>query len=137
MRFVPGSHNQIVDHTNTHAEDNMLSLGQEIAVTVNEADAVDAELKPGQMSLHHGRVFHGSNPNHSDDRRIGIAIRYLPTSMKQRAGGQMAAMLVRGEDKFGNFRACRRPSGLMREDDYKHWLEVSGARVNVLMKGDA
>ena len=137
MRFVPGSHTQIVDHTNTHHDNNMLSLGQEVAVEVNEADAVDAELKPGQMSIHHGRVFHGSNPNTTDDRRIGIAIRYLPTSMKQRPGGKMSAMLVRGEDKYGHFQPCRRPSGLMQEDDYKHWLEVSGARVNVLMSGDA
>lgn len=137
MRFVPGSHTQIVEHTNTHEEDNMLSLGQEVAVEVKDCDAVDAELKPGQMSIHHGRVFHASNPNTTDDRRIGLAIRYLPTSMKQRPGGNMAAMLVRGEDKFGHFQPCRRPSGLMQEADYKHWLEVSGARVNVLMSGDA
>ncbi len=137
MRFVPGSHTQTVDHTNTHHENNMLSLGQEVAVEVKEADAVDAELKPGQMSIHHGRVFHGSKPNTTDDRRIGIAIRYLPTSMKQRSGGKMSAMLVRGEDKYGHFQSCRRPTGLMQEDDYKHWLQVSGARVNVLMSGDA
>lgn len=137
MRFVAGSHTRIVEHTNTRHDDNMLSLGQEVAVEVNEADAIDAELKPGQMSIHHGRVFHASNPNSTDDRRIGLAIRYLPTSMKQRRGGQMAAMLVRGEDKYGNFRPCRRPSGLLQEGDYKHWLEVSGARINVLMSGDA
>ena len=57
--------------------------------------------------------------------------------MKQRPGGKMAAMLVRGEDKFGHFQACRRPTSLLQEDDYKHWLEVSGARVSVLMSGDA
>jgi non-heme Fe2+,alpha-ketoglutarate-dependent halogenase len=137
MRFVPGSHKQIVEHNNTGHDNNMLSLGQEIAVDVNEADAVDAELRPGQMSIHHGRAFHASNPNTTDERRIGLAIRYLPTSMKQQPGGKMAAMLVRGEDKYGHFRPCRRPSGVMQEADYKHWLEVSGARVNVNMKGDA
>ncbi len=137
MRFVPGSHTEIVDHNNTHHDNNMLSLGQEVAVKVDDADAVDAELKPGQMSIHHGRVFHASNPNTSDDRRIGLAIRYLPTSIKQRPGGRMSAMLVRGEDRYGHFQPCRRPSGLMLEADYRHWLEVSGARVNVLMGGDA
>lgn len=137
MRFVPGSHNQVVDHNNTEAGDNMLSLGQEIAVEVNESDTVDAELKPGQMSLHHGRAFHASHPNRSDDRRIGLAIRYLSTRMKQAPGGKMAAMLVRGKDEHGHFQPCRRPSGLLLEDDYKHWLEVSGARVNVIMKGES
>ena len=56
MRFVPGSHRQsIVEHTDTFAGDNLLSRGQEIAVEVDENDAVAAVLRPGQMSLHHGR----------------------------------------------------------------------------------
>ena len=133
MRFVAGSHKQIVDHHDTHHDQNLLTRGQEIAVDVDEADAIDAELQPGEMSLHHGRVFHASNPNGSDDRRIGLAIRYIPTRMQQAPGGKMAAMLVRGEDKFGNFKPCRRPSGLMQPDDYLHWQEVSGARNAVLV----
>jgi len=137
MRFVPGSQNTVVEHHDTHHQDNLLTRGQEIAVEVDDADAVDAELKPGQMSLHHGRVFHASNPNTTGDRRIGLAIRYIPTRMKQAPGGDMAAMLVRGEDKYGNFRACRPPKGLMLEDDYQHWMAISGAREKIMMGSES
>jgi hypothetical protein len=135
MRFVAGSHTRSVDHRDTFADDNMLSRGQEVAVQVDENSAIDAELAPGQMSIHHGRVFHASHPNRSDDRRIGLAIRYLPTRARQAPGGSMSAMLVRGEDRFGNFRHCRRPSGLMAETDIAYWREVAAARNAVLTDG--
>ena len=61
------------------------------------------ELQPGQASLHHVLLFHGSEPNRSDDRRIGLAIRYIPTHLKQAVGQRDRATLVRGEDKFGHF----------------------------------
>ena len=35
------------------------------------------------MSLHHVKLVHGSEPNRSNDRRIGLAIRYIPTDVKQ------------------------------------------------------
>ena len=135
MRFVAGSHRKIVDHRETHHEQNMLSRGQEIAVDVNEADTIDAELAPGEMSLHHGRAFHASHPNQTDDRRIGLAIRFLSPRMKQAPGGNMAAMLVRGEDRFGHFRHCRPPSGLMNDEDYAQWSDIAGARESVVMAG--
>lgn len=136
MRFVAGSQNRLVDHRDTFAEDNLLSRGQEVAVDVDESEATDAELQPGQMSLHHGRVFHASNPNRTDDRRIGLAIRFLPTHAKQAPGGNMAAMLVKGEDTYGHFRRCERPDHLMSERARAHWREIAGARQAVMM-GDA
>ena len=41
----------------------MLSRGQEIEVEVNEDEAVDIVLQPGEMSLHHVKLIHGSNAN--------------------------------------------------------------------------
>ena len=55
------------------------------------------------MSLHHVRLVHGSEPNHADHRRIGFAIRYLPTYVRQTSGTRDTAMLVRGEDTYHNF----------------------------------
>ena len=54
------------------------------------------------MSLHHVRLVHGSPPNPSDDRRIGFAIRYIPTTVAQLAG-EDSATLVRGEDRHHHF----------------------------------
>jgi len=135
MRFVAGSHRQQVEHVDTFDEDNLLTRGQEIDVRVDEADATDVELLAGQASLHHGRVFHASHPNRTDDRRIGLAIRYVPTRMRQQTDADMAAMLGRGKDDYGHFRACRAPAGTLREQDIQHWQEILGARNSVMMGG--
>ena len=84
MKFLPGSQTQDhLQHTDTFHKDNLLSRGQEIAVEVDAAKAVDCILKPGEMSLHHVKLVHGSEPNRSNDRRIGLAIRYIPTYVRQ------------------------------------------------------
>jgi hypothetical protein len=112
MRVVPGTHTvDQVPHRDTHAANNLLSRGQEIAVDVDEAAAVDIVLGPGQMSLHHVRLFHGSGVNQAPHRRIGLALRYIPTRIRQTAGHADSATLVRGEDRFGNFIAEPRPQG--------------------------
>ena len=104
MRFVPGSHKmEIVPHNDTFADDNMLSRGQEVSVEVDEKDAIDVILQPGEMSLHHVKLIHGSNANRSSDRRIGLAIRYIPAYVRQVVGDKDSAVLVRGADSEHNF----------------------------------
>jgi ectoine hydroxylase-related dioxygenase (phytanoyl-CoA dioxygenase family) len=104
MRVVPGSHlKDQLPHRDTFAPDNLLSRGQEIAVTVNERQAVDVVLDQGQMSLHHVRLVHGSEPNRAAHRRVGFAIRYVPTYVRQLSGTGDSATLVRGHDAVGHF----------------------------------
>ena len=103
MKFVAGTHKQQVKHEDTFDQNNLLTRGQEIAVEVDEDKAVYVELKPGQASLHHVLLFHGSEPNRSDDRRIGLAVRYIPTHLKQAVGQRDWATLVRGKDTYGHF----------------------------------
>lgn len=103
MNVVPGSQNQRVQHVDTFAEDNLLSRGQEIAVEVNPKEVVPIILQPGQMSLHHVMIFHGSEPNLSRHPRIGFAVRYMPTHVKQTLGEKDSALLVRGVDNFNYF----------------------------------
>lgn len=136
MRFVPGSHREIVAHQDTFHEDNLLTRGQEIAVEVDEDDAIAVELRPGEMSLHHGRLFHASDPNRTQDRRIGLAIRYVPTRMGQDVGG-ICATLVRGEDRFGNFDLVEGGSGLLSDDDVARHRMVRDNRRRVLMRETA
>src|SRR5438874_5826026 len=77
MAVIPGSHkSDQIPHRDTFDRHNLLTRGQEVAVTVDETKAVPLILKPGEMSLHHVRLVHGSPPNPSQDRRIGFAIRY-------------------------------------------------------------
>jgi non-haem Fe2+, alpha-ketoglutarate-dependent halogenase len=104
MRVVPGTHlSEVMAHRDTYAADNMLSRGQEVAVQVDEADAVDLVLQPGEMSLHHAKIVHGSRANPSPRPRIGFAIRYMPASVRQAAGAVDSALLVRGEDRYHHF----------------------------------
>jgi non-heme Fe2+,alpha-ketoglutarate-dependent halogenase len=104
MRVVPGTHTlQQLPHEDTFAPENLLSRGQEIAVEVDESRAVDIVLEPGQMSLHHVLLVHGSEPNNSELRRIGFAIRYLPTHVKQLTALADTATLVRGSDRYRHF----------------------------------
>ncbi len=104
MRVIPGTHQlDQIAHRDTFAANNLLTRGQEIAVEVDESRAVTLSLLPGEMSLHHVRLIHGSDPNPSGQRRIGFAIRYLPTHVRQVIGTRDSATLVRGADAFGNF----------------------------------
>jgi ectoine hydroxylase-related dioxygenase (phytanoyl-CoA dioxygenase family) len=134
MRFVPGSHKEIVAHKDTFADGNLLTRGQEIAVEVDEEDAIAVELAPGEMSLHHGRLFHASDPNGSDDRRIGLAIRYIPSSMSQIGGSKMSATLVRGQDRYGNFDLVDGAAGLLTPADIAKHADVSERRRKTIMR---
>ena len=110
MRVMPGTHtSEVARISDTFAADNLLSRGQEISVEVDEPRPSTLELEPGQMSLHHVKLIHGSEPNPSDKRRIGLAMRYIPTHVRQTAGMIDSAMLVRGVDSFGNFHPEERP----------------------------
>ena len=111
LRVVPGTHKQpAMPQRETYAPDNALSRGQEIAVDVNENDAVDLALKPGEMSLHHIWIVHGSKANTSTTPRIGIAIRYTKPEVYQDSPVRPMAMLVRGKDTIGNFELLPPPT---------------------------
>lgn len=81
MRVVPGSHKERLEHAEKHAPLNMLSHGQEVAAEVDERQAVDVELRAGEMSLHHVDIIHGSNANRSSWTRTGFIVRYSTPSM--------------------------------------------------------
>lgn len=135
MKFVAGTHKTQVSHKDTFDQNNLLTRGQEIAVEVAEKDAVLAELKPGQASLHHVLLFHGSEPNRSDDRRIGLAIRYIPTHIKQAVGTRDWATLVRGTDKFRHFEPEPRPVSDLSPEALAFHKMVSAEQVKVLYRG--
>jgi ectoine hydroxylase-related dioxygenase (phytanoyl-CoA dioxygenase family) len=105
MRVIPGTHTQpMIPQRETYLPENALSRGQEIAVEVDEKQAVDLSLRPGEMSLHHIWIIHGSNANRSKGTpRIGIAIRYTKPEVAQESPTKPFGMLIRGEDTFGNF----------------------------------
>jgi ectoine hydroxylase-related dioxygenase (phytanoyl-CoA dioxygenase family) len=107
LRIVPGTHTGPIEHHKIPDADNMLNHNQHVAV--DEAKAVDVILAPGEGCLFHTLAVHGSNPNVSDGRRIGFAIRYIKPSVRQMVEEDDSAMLVRGEDTHGHFTLEPRP----------------------------
>ncbi len=136
MKFVPGSHKQrLVQHVDTFDDNNLLSRGQEIAVDVDEADGVAAVLQTGQASMHHGHLFHASGPNQTGDRRIGSAIRYIKTSMKQRTGDRSLVALVAGEDRYGHFTIAEPPKGRLLDEDFERCRQDTEIKRRILYEG--
>ena len=135
MRVIPGTHlMDQIPHQDTFRPENLLSRGQEIMVDVDPAHAETLVLKAGEMSLHHVRLIHGSDPNPSDQRRIGFAIRYIPTYVRQAAGARDWATLVRGEDRFGHFELEQRPDADMSEAAQAYHAMVVGGHAKILMR---
>src|SRR5690349_20820337 len=135
MEFIPGTHtSDQIPHRDTFSRNNLLTRGQEVAVDVDAAKAVVIDLQPGEMSLHHVRLVHGSPPNPSNDRRIGFAIRYIPTSVAQ-LEGEDSATLVRGEDRFGHFALEPRPSAELAPEMLALHREISERNARILYRG--
>ncbi|MDX1742519.1 MAG: phytanoyl-CoA dioxygenase family protein, partial [Ruegeria sp.] len=136
MDFVQGSHkNPILPHSDTYSDTNLLSRGQEVAVEVAEEEKTHIELAPGQMSLHHGLTIHGSGPNRSDDRRIGLAIRYLNPNARQLVADRDYAMLARGQDGQSNFIGVEPPQAPFSEQSLTLYEQVRRDQSKALADG--
>jgi non-heme Fe2+,alpha-ketoglutarate-dependent halogenase len=135
MQVIPGSQTlDQVPHRDTFAKHNLLTRGQEVAVEVDASEAVRLDLRPGEMSLHHVRLVHGSPPNISEDRRIGFAIRYIPTSVRQ-VEGEDSATLVRGVDRYGHFLAEPRPTVDLDPALLEAHREIAERNARILYRG--
>ncbi|MGK0171464.1 MAG: non-heme Fe2+,alpha-ketoglutarate-dependent halogenase [Gammaproteobacteria bacterium] len=110
LRLLPGSHTKpALAHVDTYAENNMLTRGQAIQ-NVDEAKAVNLEVQPGEVAIFDYRLAHASHPNSSDERRIGIGVRYIPPSARQVRNDWDCASLLRGHDPRGHFELEPEPS---------------------------
>jgi len=104
VRFVAGSHKRgQLPHVNKSVPNSLNVVSQEIPGAFADADVRSAPLRRGQMSLHHTLVIHASEPNRSNDRRIGVSISYIPTRVKHRGSYRLPATLVRGTDRYGYY----------------------------------
>jgi len=117
LRVIPGSHAARTLHPHLHEDRTDLTLNQRMAAgSFDEGEAVDVELRAGEMSLHDVYMIHGARPNTSTRRRTGVALRYMPaTSLFDRGlrpsdgktgvpvnFGQRPLWLLRGVDRAGN-----------------------------------
>ena len=104
LQVLPGSHRgPLFTHGPTTDPANMLSRGQAILDPIDHTRAIRLVLAPGEMSIHHVRIAHRSEPNHSKSRRMGFAIRYVAAHVRKTGTRRDSAILVRGTDRYGNF----------------------------------
>jgi ectoine hydroxylase-related dioxygenase (phytanoyl-CoA dioxygenase family) len=103
VRVVSGSHRDPpAPHRLTRDRNNRLLRGQLVGVAIDPERVRTLELRAGQMSLHDGRLLHGSPGNPSATLRAGLAVRYIRPEVRQR-GPREGATLVSGTDRFGNY----------------------------------
>jgi len=120
MRVIPGSHKLgSLEHENVSEDPNLLNRrGERIKMDVDDSRAVDIVLQPGQMSLHQSTIIHGSNPNTSDEPRIGFIIRYVTSQMRN---PNTRLLRVRGNGDCSHLDLALPPS----EDALSRWLTFS------------
>ncbi|MEO8857752.1 MAG: phytanoyl-CoA dioxygenase family protein [Burkholderiaceae bacterium] len=116
LRVIPRSH--LARETHPHLVEDRSDLVLNLRTredAFDAGDAVDLELEPGQMSLHDVHMIHGACVNHSNQRRAGVALRYMPgSSVFERGinptGGKSGVpvafatrplWLLRGQDRTG------------------------------------
>ncbi|MEM7195087.1 MAG: phytanoyl-CoA dioxygenase family protein [Pseudomonadota bacterium] len=136
MSMIPGSHaDNIQSHEDTYGEDNILTRGQRVN-NVDESTAVHLILEPGQMSLHHARVVHGSQPNRSrSGRRIGYAVQgYMPAHSRQVIGENYWTR-IRGEFPSEDFIELPRPDSAMAPGDIETREMVNSNWTRILYHG--
>lgn len=124
MRVIPGSHKDgLLDHSNVRDAFNLLERGEQVK-TVDESQAVDVILKPGEMSLHQSTLVHGSNPNVSDEARIGFIVRYV-TSRSRNPGRPL--LRVRGQADCSHLSLAQPPAGTDQQSAFCAWRTYNGA----------
>jgi non-heme Fe2+,alpha-ketoglutarate-dependent halogenase len=137
MKVMPGTHRgETLAHEDTYDADNMLTRGQSIR-GLDEARAASMPLCAGELSLHNYCLAHGSGPNLSGDRRIGVSMHFMPPDTKQVVGAWDCAALVRGSDRFRHFAHTPVPARDFDPEAVAFHARASGALREVLYAGAA
>lgn len=123
MRVIPGSHKQgLVSHVNIRDDSNLVARGERVETGVDESQAVDVVLQPGEMSLHHSTIIHGSNANTSDEPRIGFIVRFVTNRITNR---DRPLLRVRGEADCSHLSLAEPPAEIDQQIAFSAWRDFS------------
>ena len=113
MQVVPYSHSDGLSVTNLSSGDfnrNVSDYEDKVHLTETQVSSIEnVELKAGSISIHHPMLIHGSLANHSEKRRAGLTLRYIPTTttviedpqdIDGKASGSV--FLMRGQKRAAN-----------------------------------
>ena len=112
LRVVPRSHRLgLVPHITRPNADNLTTQGL-TALTGIDAPR-DLVMGPGEMSLHHPLVLHGSDPNRTAEPRIGFTATYSSPAL---LSSKTAVAWVRGNGPGDCFEVVDEPPRASLED---------------------
>ena len=135
IRVMPKSHKwDLLPHRENVGTDSLLTREQTIDAALDDTQAVDLELAPGEVAFFNNAICHSSAPNHSDDRRILFLIEMVPTKAYQDFPRE-SATLVRGVDEYHHFDVDERPEAEMSVAALKAWREKVQVQAEVLFRG--
>ena len=135
VAVIPKSHAQgMVEHNDTYGDNNILTRGQEVA-DIDKSKAVNLTLKPGQMSVHGPWLVHGSLPNKSDSRRIGLALQSYIGDDVRPARGEHHVMHIQGASLADEFISVPRPNEDYSEENRQIREAANKAFSDVLYEG--
>jgi phytanoyl-CoA dioxygenase PhyH len=127
MRVIPESHQRgLLNHINIGDEANMLRRGEQVVAVIDEAEALDVVLQPGEMSLHHNTIIHGSGPNTSGRPRIGFIVRFVTNQI---ANGALPMLRVRGEADCSHLILAEPPLGTDRQTAFEAWHKFRAVQI--------
>lgn len=128
MRVLPGTHKLgLLAHDNVRDDPNLLTKrGERINMSVDESRAADVVLQPGEISLHQSTIIHGSNPNTSDEPRIGFIVRFVTNQTTNR---DRPMLRVRGAADCSHLRLAEPPPATDQQSAFAAWLAFSGVKV--------
>lgn len=99
VELIPGSHRRIYPLVPSYPGVMEGFPLMADADTFDESKVVSMELKPGQFFLFNERTLHRSMPNATPQRRLGMAMRYIPTLVRA-LDPDDRPILISGEDKL-------------------------------------
>ena len=123
LRVVPGSHRAVLPFEVVVNSDGQAQRKVARTLQVNESEALDLDLAPGEATFFSGRLVHGSGPNRSAERRIAILTDYTAAHAQQ-SKGQGSGQLLRGGDAWGHIAPEPVPTGSCTAADAARRREI-------------
>ncbi|NYZ12662.1 phytanoyl-CoA dioxygenase family protein [Azospirillum sp. RWY-5-1] len=132
LRAIPGTQDRVRPFSLTEGPGQRKRLVARV-IDVDESQAVDLVLEPGEAAIFHSNLVHGSAPNLSQSRRMALLYDYTPAAARQNVG-RGSGQLVRGVDHWNHFGHEPVPEPGLTEGNVLRRREILGTyHENVLM----
>jgi len=97
MTLIKGSHRH--QFQTEPSPEKHLHLSEESLAELTTYERVAPHLDAGQFCLHHARTVHGSQANHTGERRLGMVLRIFNAECPEDVADTQEALLITGDAK--------------------------------------